>query len=630
LRLRAAICGILVTFGAAFAHAAPDAPAAAPESSDVATPAASAGDETSPAASTAEPPLPVASAPWPPPLLRELPERDPARAAVDRAWRLPAQSEAERVVRTQRAGLALGLRNLDGPARGLIFFSDGGDAGEHAQAAVALAPGLPAAHAALARAEIDKGDLPAAWRALGAALAAAPAHLEARAWLTTASGLVATHAGLGFALLFALLGAGAALPSLSYGLGATRLKLSAPAALAMLGVLVMGLAVAEGPAGAVLGLGALAIASGSATKRIGVVAALAAGVCALHLGFDRIAAGRLLLVADPVAVAVHRVEAGLPTPADLGLALRAAASDLDAASAVALHAKRAGDRSSAAQYFERVLAQRPNAVAYNNAGNVAFATGDVKRAIDLYERATKLSPNATNFYNLSQAYGRAIRLDDQDRALARAQTIDASLVERLTGGSGVGDQVYVSDQSFAAAAVAARVMSSGAPAQLGAIERGRLAPGLIGRELRIALIFTLAVLGLACSAGVALGRAAGPRDFYADLARTLRAGASDSAQRVAQLTRLRTQRARTERLLSVVALVVPGAAGFRFGRPAAALLASAACAAAIAIAHTLKAAPPDPLAVGALPVLLSQLALATLAVVYGLSTAAAFVLRAEE
>lgn len=633
LGLRAAIGGILVALAAALTNAeTPNAAATAAAPMASASPAAQsqpapAAPEPAPAALAAPT---VERAPWPPPLLEELPERDPVRAAIDRAWRLPAQSLDERVARTQRAGLALGLRDLDGPARGLLFLPQAGDALVRAQAAVQLAPGLPAGHAALARARLDAGDLPGAWRALRGAVAAVPTHLEARAWLTSVAGATATYALLGFALLFALLGAGAALPTLIHGLGATRLKLTGPAALAALGVLVMGLAWAEGPAGAVLGLGALAVASGDVTKRMGVVAALGLGVCALHMGFDRIALGRLLLISDPIAVAVHRVEAGLPTPADLGVVLRAAESDLDAAGAVAIHTKRSGDREAAAQYFQRVLALRPEAGVYINAANVAFARGDVKGAITLYETATELEPSATAYYNLSQALGRAIRLDDQDRALASAQTLDAETVERLTGGSGIGDEPYVSDATFSAAAVAARVEASGMPAQLGAIERERLAPGWIGRDARAGLIAVLVVLGIAAAAGSALERSAGPRDFYADLARTLRAGVGDSTQRVAQLTRLRRRRARTERLLTVLALVIPGAAGFRLGRPLAALTACAACAAGLAVLAAWRGAPPDPLAVGALPALLAQLALAGCAVVYALATGAAFVLRAED
>jgi tetratricopeptide (TPR) repeat protein len=567
---------------------------------------------------------------WPPPIPDELPARDPVRAAIDRAWRLPAASLDERVARTQRAGLALGLTSLDGPARSLLFFSGEGDALERAQHAVALSPTLPAAHAALAQARLELGDAPGAARAFRDALACIPLHLEARAWIAATASQAATYAALGFATLFLLLGAAASMPALVYGLGATRLRLAGPASLAALSALVMGLALVEGPAGAVLGLGVLAAASGGTMKRVGAALALAVAVAALHVGFERTAGGQLLLVSDPVAVAVHYVEGGLAPPTELGTVLRAAARDPAAGSAAALYAKRSGDRDAAAQYFARIAQGHPEAAVLNNAANVAFARGEVERAIALYEQAARTTPSATNYFNLSQAYGRAIRLDEQDRALATAQSLDPGVIERLTAGSGVGDAAFVSDATFPAAAVAARAAGSRAAEQLAEAARERIAPGWIGRSARLGGLAALAALVLAIAAGTALERAAGPRDFYADLARTLRAGAGDSAQRVAQLTRLRTQHARTERMLTLVALVVPGSAGFRFGRPLAALFASAAFASGVAVLHALRSAPLDPLAMGILPTLLVELALAACAAVYCVATAAAFVFRVED
>jgi len=626
-RLRiATVLTVAIGWATAALGAPSDAPTPAPAETGAAAPGADAGPATQ-AASAAVEAAPVA--PWPPPLLDELPSRDPARALIDRAWRLPAGSLEERVERTQRAGMTLGLRELEGPARALLFSSEAPSARERAMLAIQLAPGLPASHASLARVALEAGDLPAAWNALRAALDATPAHLEARAWASAVASEAAVHTGFVLAALFALLGAAAAIPSLTYGLGASRLALAGPGALAAIGAAVMALALLEGPAGAVLGLGAVAVASGSATKRLGVAAALGAGLLALHGGFDRLAEGKLLLAADPVATSVHRIEAGLATPADVGTALRAASSEAAAARAIALYTKRAGDREAAAQYFARVLAQRPGADVLNNAASVAFARGDVVGAISLFEQATQLEPTATGYFNLSQAYGRAIRLDAQDRALASAQALDPVVVERLTSGA-VTEEIFVSDQPFSVDAVAARAWATGAPAQLAALLRERWAPGMLGTSLGAAALLALLVLGAAAVGGTALERRVGPRDFYADLARTLHSAAGDSAVRVAQLTRLRTRRARTERMLSAVALVVPGAAGFRFGRPLAALLATLAFAAGVAIAAALATAPPDPMSVGALPGLLAQLSVGACVLVYAASTLAAFALRAEE
>ncbi len=611
--LRAGIAGALIALAATIASAAPAAPA------DSASP---------PSASVEAAPVAPRGAPWPPPLLTELPERDPVRAAIDRAWRLPAASLAERVARTQRAGLAFGLRELDGPARALLLAEEHGDLLTRAEHAVELAPGLPAAHASLARARRAAGDFPGASRALGAAIDAIAGHLEARAWAQRTLSEAAIGAACAWAAVFALLGAIASLPNLTYGLGATRAKLTGPAALAGIASLVLLLAWVEGPAGAVLGLAGVAMASGGMVKRVGVLISLGAALLALNGGFESAATGRLLLVADPVATAVQRIEAGLSTPADIGIALRAAPSDLDAARAIALHAKRSGDREAAVQYFARVLAERPDAGVYNNAANVAYALDDLPTAIALYEKSTQQSASAIAYFNLSQAYGRAIRLDDQDQALAKAQSIDALTVERLTGR--VAEQAYVADASFSVEAVAARVAATGAPRRLAAALRERWAPGWLGKSLVAGIGVALIVLAAATAGGSTLVRAAGPRDFYADLARTLRAGVGDSSQRVAQLTKLRRQRARTDRVLTLLAICMPGAAGFRFGRPLLALVASLAFACGAATAAALAFAPPDPLAVGALPALLAQLVGIACVVVYGIATALAFALRVEE
>ena len=579
----------------------------------------------------ATPPGPArVPAAWPPVAAPEFPDRDPIRSAIDRAWRLPSKSLAERVLRTQRAGLGRGLRNLDGPARALLASQELGTAAVRARHAVQLAPELPAAHAALAAAKLDAGDLRGGIQSLSDALAAIPRHLEARAWATVAWQQALGFGALAWAALFLGLGAAASVPSLIHALGATRLKLAGPAALAALGAVVMACALVEGPAGALLGLGVVAVASGPVTKRIGAAIVAAAALVALHPGFDRLASGQLALASDPVAVAAQRIEAGIPTPAEIGLALAAAETDPLAARAIALHAKRAGDPVAAADYFAHAIAAQPDAEVLNNAANVAFALGDTKGAIALYERSTVLEPTPIGFYNLSQALGRVVRLDDQDRALARAQALDPQAVESITGQAAGSTATLVADAPLSAGAVFERAGASGAHLRLAAAQRERFAPGLLGASLGSAFVVLAAVFAAAIAGGAALTRGAGPRDFYADLARTLQAAVSDSTQRIAQLTRLRRQRARTERLLTVIALIVPGAAGLRFGRPSLALFASLAFAACIGIAAASVGAAADPLALGALPRLASQFAAVALVALYGLSTALAFVLRAEE
>lgn len=572
----------------------------------------------------------AAPAPWPPPALPELPDRDPARASVATAWRLPASTLNARVDRAQRVAFALGIRELEGPARALLVHEELGDPRDRAFAAARLAPGLPAAHAALAQADLAAGDLRGAAKALAAAFRATPGNLEARAWLAAAGYHALTLAAFLLAAVFLFLAAAGSLPSLIHTLGASWLKLPGPAALALLGCFALLPALFEGPAGALLGLGALAIAAGGLSKRIAVALVCGLALLALHPGLDQLAIARVALSADPVAIAAHRVESGLATPAEVGTVRAAAARDPLAARAVALHTKRSGDLAAAREYFRHVPHSDDDFEVLNNTANVLFALGDVDGAIALYERADRLGRSPVVLFNLSQANGHAIRLDEQDRALIKAQSIDPRTLDHLTGVADDGTNTFVADLPVTTERVFARTAATGEPARLARALRLRVAPGWLGASLESAAALVAIVLIASIVGAGTFVRSVPVRDFYADIARTLQTGVGDSAQRVAQLTRLRRQRARTERLLTVLALVLPGAAGLRFGRPIPGLLAAFAFSGALAIALVGMSVPPDPLAVGVLPALLARLVLAVLACLYLVSTALAFVLRAEE
>lgn len=569
-------------------------------------------------------------APWPPPLAAELPDRDPARARIDAAWRLPGLTLEERVDRVQRAAYSIGIRELDGPARALLFDESLGEFAQRAELAVRLAPGLPAAHAAVADAKLSAGDLRGAAAALRAAVAAVPTHLEARAWAGVVGYRSLILGSFLLALLYLSLAAVASLPTLVRGLGASRFALSGPPALAALGCIALFPALVEGPAGATAGLAALAVAHGRVAKRIAAAAACGIALLALYPGIDRYAASQLALSADPIAIAAQRVEAGLATPFDAGAVLAAAASDPLAARAAALHAKRSGQLAVAKAYFRRVESFESDPEALNNAANVAFSLGDTQGAIALYEGADRVGESSVVLFNLAQAYGRAVRLDDQDRALLRAQVIDARTLDRLSGGLGGGAHTDVADIAIPSDRVFARTVATGQPAQLAATLRRQIAPGWLGAGIGVAALALALVLGAAMAVGGALSRGAGPRDFYADIARTLQAGVGDSSQRIAQLTRLRRQHARTERSLTLVALAMPGAAGLRWGRPVLAFFACLAFCGAVAVAIGQIGAPLDPLALGALPDQLARVVYAGFGCLYAISSGLAFTLRAED
>jgi len=60
-----------------------------------------------------------------------------------------------------------------------------------------------------------------------------------------------------------------------------------------------------------------------------------------------------------------------------------------------------------------------------------------ERAVALYERATRVTASAEILFNLSQAYGQAIRLQEQDATLARAQALSPDVVTALMIGLNV-------------------------------------------------------------------------------------------------------------------------------------------------------------------------------------------------
>lgn len=570
------------------------------------------------------------AAPWPPPAPQELPDRDAARARVDAAWRQPGGNLEQRVERAQRAAFSLGIRELEGPARALIFDANLGDPLLRAELAVRLAPSLPAAHAALAEARFAAGDVQGAASALGDAARSVPGHLEARAWAGTVGFRFAVLGAFFLALLYLSISAVASLPTLVRGLSASRLALPGPSALALFGCLVLLPALLEGPAGALLGLAALAISQGEIAKRAAVALVCVVAGVALHSGIDRYAASQLALSADPVGVAVHRVERGLATPSDVGVVLRAAVDDPLAARAAALQTKRAGELHAARGYFRRVETFEDDAGALNNAANVEFSLGEAEAAIALYEKATRVEQSPVVLFNLAQAYGRVVRLDEQDHALARAQAIDALALDRLASALASGAHTDVADAAVSAEQVLARVEATGQPAELAEALRARVAPGWLGRGPASGGVALALVCAAAIAAGRVLGKRAGPRNFYADIARTLQAGVGDSAQRIAQLTRLRSQRARNEGLLTLVALAVPGAAGVRWGRPLLALVACLAFSGALALALCQIGAAAEPFALGTLPDQLARVAYIGFGGLYALATGLAFLMRAED
>jgi tetratricopeptide (TPR) repeat protein len=557
----------------------------------------------------------------------ELSARDPVRAALWRAWSLPSGSLAERVRRTERAGLALGLGNLDDPARALLLEAGFGPPAERAELAAELAPQLPATHAALAAARFDAWQLPSAARSLRKALATAVEHLEGRLWLEATGADVLFGAAFGGALGFLALAAAGSFPRFARDLRALR-ELPAPSAGALAAsVVLLPAALGEGLAGAGLGLAGFALLNGSWWRRLWVTAAAALLVVSLHPLLEHRAARHAALAVDEVALAAWATERGTPTASELARVVRHAERDPLASRALALRLARQGELARAQERFGLLLEHDPAPDLLANAAAVRLLTGDVDAAIALYERAAKSSDSAVVRFDLAQAYGRAIRLDEQDLALAEAQALDPDVLVELNHRYNGQDGALVAYLPLSADAVK-RVGDDAVVPYLASVLRRPLAPGTIGESRADAVLALAVAVASGLLLGAALHRMAGPdEDLYAGIARLLQMRGGDSMARMAQIEELRARQARLERLATLAGWLVPGAAGLAGERPLLAWLGVALFASGVSLFVYRHGAIADPLALGALPDAVVGVGIAALAGAYLLVLGLAFALR---
>ena len=597
--------GLGLAAASALAEVAPatrgDAPAVAPEASSPAAEAVATAGAV-PAGSPAQ-------AGW-------IDGSDPVRAALWRAWQRPL-ALSERVLRTQRAGLSAGIGNLDGPARALLLEPALGSPLERAELAVELAPGLPAAHAALASARFERFEIGGALAALRKAIEVAPHHLEARLWLEANAYAALFAAALATALGFLVLAAFAAFPRFARDLARLQ-ELPTPSAAALaVSIVLLPAALGEGLLGLGLGLLGFALINGSAWRRLWTLCAGALLVTALFPLLERRAESYARPALDPVARAAWATEQGTPGAADLARVARGAESDAFAERALALRLARQGELSEAARRFEALRREDASPELLANSAAVSLLRGDVEGAIALYEQAARGSDSAVLRFDLAQAYGRAIRFDAQDLALSEAQSLDPDVLVDLNRRYNGQDGVLVAYLPLEAGPVLERLRDPESTRFLADALRARLAPGVLGQSYGRALV----ALWLAAAAGLLLGallaRLAGPeQDLYADIARLLQAQGGDSVARMAQLEELRVRQRRIERAASLAAWVVTGAGGMVAGRPLLALLSTGVFAATASLFLHRHGVVPDPLALGALPVVGSAVLLGALALVY--------------
>jgi tetratricopeptide (TPR) repeat protein len=540
---------------------------------------------------------------------------------IERAWRSPALSLDERVSRTRRASLEAGIWSLDTAARAVQNGSFPGPPLERAEAAVALAPDLPAAHMARARALWLHGDSPiAAARAAVAALGAVPRHPEASLWFGGSALLVLAIALMAGGLLCLADGAALVVPHAVHDLGdAVSVRMPGFARGALLAaLLLLPLALGEG----LLGLGAALLAVGatygSARGRV-VLGLAAAALLAGAYPVARLAGATLEAFAgDPVAEAAVAVAGGVPLAQDLARLEAAAEDDLVAEWSLAIQARRGGHLGTADARYQALLEALPDdAIVLNNAAAVRLALGHMESAIELYGRAAELSGWPVVLFNLSQAYGRAFQMDELARTLGRAQELDAALVAHLTALQGADTQAFVVDLPLPVSLFWRRVLESPGGAGIAAELRAPAAPGLLGRDGRLALLVFAAaliggsLLGMRVRASrwcTRCGRRVCPRCQPESAGRATcppcvrlfhESAGADRALRQARIDALRKRELRWERLAWFASFAVPGLAGFLSRRPLRSLLGAFFFALAATCVVFRSGAVPDPLVAGA-------------------------------
>jgi len=530
--------------------------------------------------------------------------RDPILQKLSAAWAIPAAGLDERVERLQKAGAALGLANLEGPAQALLFDDVGSDY-ERARAARALAPELPAAHAAMARAAWAEGEPGTAWRALVQATGAVGRHVESRSWL----GLFAWHAVWWAALLagagFLLLALAVALPSVTRRLEAVAPGLPAAARLAALGaLLLLPAAFGEGLLGVVLAGAALAAVKGGGTQRLALAAAGLLTLAAVFPLLDAAAGARVDLAQQATLSASQQVERGVASPVERTRVADLAGVDAAAGRALALAERRAGAHAAAdARFAKWMEGAGPEALA--NAATARFALGHRKEAVALLERAARGGDDPIILFNLSQAYGGVVAIESQNTALAKAQALDADRTHQLVATFGPGQMVDRPLRPQTPAPLASTSLEAGdgvSSRQVAASLRRRLAPGRLGHSPALAAAALLAALILGSLAGALLERAgqgeADLRTRIADLIENRLGDAAERLQRLAELRRREALQARAERFFQ---FLVPGAAGLLGERPVLAWAGFLWAAIFVSLALIGRSLPAQPLTLGCWP-----------------------------
>jgi tetratricopeptide (TPR) repeat protein len=539
---------------------------------------------------------------------------------IEHAWRAPANRLEDRVTRTRRASLELGVWNLDAAARALMAAGSEGDALERAHAAVRLAPDLPAGRMLLAKALWLNGrGAIAAIRTAFSALAAIPRHLEASLWFGGTLMFVLSLSLVVAGMWCITLIGGAVLPHAAHDLG-DLLSGSMPgfARVAFLAsLLLVPLALGEGVLGLCAALMAVGVVYGDLRQRLTLFLAALVMILGAFPAIQLAGSTLNAFSADPVAEAAFSTAQGFTHPVNQMRIEAAADSDPLAAQALALQARRTGSLAGADAYYQELLHRAPNdPVVANNAANVRFNLGHIESALILYKRSVELRPDPVVLFNLSQAHGRAFQVSDLSRTLAEAQKLNGDLVAELTALQGAEPVGFVVDLPIDTRQIWRRILRSDQGESVAREIRGSFAPGRLGRDSLLAAGVFCGVLAVFTLLGSRMYRSrdcsrcggricqrcdpetgggaicSGCKQLFQQSETT------DRELRLVRIGELRHREERRERYAVVAAFLVPGSAGLLAKRPLSCLLGSLFAVSALLAFCWHDGVVPDPLVAG--------------------------------
>lgn len=353
----------------------------------------------------------------------------------ERAAALPA---AERVRAASEQLRARGHRELPVLAWALLDAARAQQQTKLAELAVELAPGSPGVRFEAARLTHNPLELLAS-------LVALVWDLPGLLWLIALAGIALLGGLLALALGSCVAAALRGLPLHGHALGHAMTRQEPPAwpgvllcvaglcALPLFGVGVVTWIAAAGA------LGALRLPRGQTARLALALIALGA---ALGPGLDRVAPAFVAGAREADLIAAWRIDQGEALPGDLERVERASARAPDDALyrfVLATDWKRRGELARVQQALGEPSASAEPALlaaSYNLRGIALLATGNLAEAVPAFERARSADESAAVMFNLSQSYGRALLLAEQEATFAAASALDDDLVNRYLAAEG--------------------------------------------------------------------------------------------------------------------------------------------------------------------------------------------------